>query len=111
MNPFSRLARALWELKHVQYEHDIVRWAGFTKYVINRKRGAFDSAHAYTLRVYIAHRVVLVAECKELRFLKSNFYIIIAHVLNKIACKNSAELLLGHIKRCSQTHDIHAYWK
>ena len=53
MNPFSRLARALWELKHVQYERDIVRWAGFTKYVIYRKRGAFDSAHAYTLTVVI----------------------------------------------------------
>ena len=50
MNPFSRLAHALWELKHVQYERDIVRWAGFTKYVIYRKRGASDSAHAYTLK-------------------------------------------------------------
>ena len=49
MNSFSHLARALWELKHVQYSADIVRWAGFTKYVIYRKRGAFDSAHAYTL--------------------------------------------------------------
>ena len=49
MNSFSRLERALWELKHVQYNAAIVWWAGFTKYVIYRKRGAFDSAHAYTL--------------------------------------------------------------
>ena len=32
---------------------DIVRWAGLTKYVIYRKRGAFDSAHSYTLNGYI----------------------------------------------------------
>ena len=28
---------------------DIVRWVGLTKYVMYWKRGAFDSAHAYTL--------------------------------------------------------------
>ena len=32
---------------------DIVRWAGLTKYVIYRKRGAFDSAHSYTLKSYV----------------------------------------------------------
>ena len=42
--------RAIWELKHVQYNADIVRWAEITKYVIYRKRSAFDSAHAYTLK-------------------------------------------------------------
>ena len=26
--------RAIWELRHVQYDADIVRWAGITKYVI-----------------------------------------------------------------------------
>ena len=41
---------AIWELKHVQYDADIVRWEGITKYVIYRKRGAFDSAHSYTLK-------------------------------------------------------------
>ena len=41
--------RAIWELKHVRYDADIVRWAGITKYLIYRKRGAFDSAHSYTL--------------------------------------------------------------
>ena len=51
---FERL-RALWELKHVQYDADIVRWEGITKYVIYRKRGAFDSAHAYTLIVPVAY--------------------------------------------------------
>ena len=30
---------------------DIVRWAGFTKYVIYRKRGAFDSAHSLWVAV------------------------------------------------------------
>ena len=30
---------------------DIVRWAGLTKYVIYRKRGAFDSAYSYTLKL------------------------------------------------------------
>ena len=29
----------------------IVRWAELMKYVIYRKCGAFDSAHAYTLNV------------------------------------------------------------
>ena len=43
--------RAIWELKHVQYDTDIVRWAGITKYVIYRKRGAFDSVHSYTLTI------------------------------------------------------------
>ena len=56
MNSFSSLARALWELKHVQYSADIVRWAGFTKYVIYRKHDAFDSAHAYTLNALIMPR-------------------------------------------------------
>ena len=31
----------------------IVRWAELTKYVIYRKRGAFDSAHAYTLNIFL----------------------------------------------------------
>ena len=40
--------RALWRYWTLNVA-DIVRWVGLTKYVMYRKRGAFDSAHAYIL--------------------------------------------------------------
>ena len=53
---------------------DIVRWAGLTKYVIYRKRGAFDSAHSYTLNIIKVEMFVCIHNANEsfivLRFCK-----------------------------------------
>ena len=43
----------MWELKHVQYDADIVRVGGDHEIRDYRKRGAFDSAYAYTLKSII----------------------------------------------------------